>query len=178
MKYKSVLALAVTVLSLESQAAQAGYPTVSSPGTVYRVIDGDTYIVNMNNPAQYRALYEAADSDPQRERYFNHQYRSIRVRLANADTPESEHADDRRNSLEGKEISALMTQLLEGQPTKLNCYDWGYYGRAICSLTFYNGVDVAEWLISQGYSPYVTRWGRHRYYDERYRQAEAQAVSR
>lgn len=171
------MGLMLALASTASHAYQGGYETVSSHGTVYRVVDADTFVVNLHDRDSYLDLVAAANGDPEREQYFNNRYQSIRIRLAGANTAESDHNDPSLNTLEGKAISRQMTGLLEKRETQVHCFDWGDHGRAICSLSFDNGVDVGEWLISEGHSPYVTNWGRHPYYDERYRAAEEYARS-
>lgn len=161
-------AIAVLALPLEVLAFQKGYPLVESTGTVYRVVDGDTFIINLDDPSAFAQMYQYAEGDSSRLRYLDDRFQSIRVRLANIDTPESVHNDVSRNSSKGRMISQKAKELLEGQRTQVSCFDWGNYGRAICSITKSNGRDYGEWLISEGYSPYVTRWGRNPIHHERY----------
>lgn len=164
-------ALLVTA-SMNIAAFQRGYDTITSTGSVHRVIDADTFIINLNGAAAYNQLAEAAQNDPQRLRHFNDTYQSIRVRLANIDTPESVHPDASRNTEEGRLLSQQVKVMLEGQATSVGCWDWGDFGRAICSITLPNGDDLGHWLIENGHSDYVTRWGRHPYLDSEYQAAQ------
>lgn len=154
-----------------ASAYQQGFETVESTGTVYRVIDADTFVVNLDDAEAYAQLVELANGEQQRTRYLNDRFQSIRVRLANVDTPESVHPDASRNTEEGRRLSTEAKDILEGQPTRVSCFDWGYYGRLICSLEKPSGRDFGEWLIAEGHSPYITRWGRHPYLNLEYRQA-------
>lgn len=166
----TVLALSVSGTSMAD--VQRGFDTITSAGEVYRVVDGDTFVVNLEDPDAYRALVDAADGHPRRLRYLNNQYQSIRVRLANVDTPESVHTNEARNTEEGRQLSAKVTRMLEGEETQVSCFDWGYFGRAICSIDMPNGGDLGQWLIENGHSDYETRWGRHPYLDSEYRDAQ------
>ena len=168
------VALALSVAAAASMAYQRGFETVTSTGVVYRVIDADTMVVNLSDPSAYRQMVALSEDDPDRTRYLNDRFESIRVRLANVDTPESVHPDASRNTAEGRQLSEMAKTMLEGQPTRVTCFDWGDFGRAICSLEKPSGRDFGEWLISEGHSPYVTRWGRHPYLDEMYRNAANQ----
>lgn len=166
--------LSILLAPLSASAFQKGYPVVESTGTVYRAVDGDTFIVNLDDREAYARLKHYTNGDPDRLDYFNDRYQSIRVRLANIDTEESVHQDRSRNTAEGKQVSAIAKKLFTKQPTRVQCYDWGNYGRAICTMAMPNGQDYGEWLIQQDYSPYVTRWGKNPFYHERYRQADRQ----
>lgn len=167
---------AIAVLAVPSQASafQSGYPVVESTGTVYRAVDGDTFVVNLDDREAYARLKHYANGDPERLEYFNDRYQSIRVRLANTNTKESVHRDRSRNTAEGRQVSAIAKELFNQQPTRVQCFDWGDYGRAICTMALPNGQDYGEWLIRQDYSPYVTRWGTSPFYHDRYREAARQ----
>jgi endonuclease YncB( thermonuclease family) len=71
---------------------------VTSHGTIYRVIDADTLMVNISDNDVYHQLVREAAGDEDRLRYFNDRFQSIRIRLANVDTPESVHRDKSRNT--------------------------------------------------------------------------------
>lgn len=158
--------------SFDAAAFQQGYDTITSTGTVYRVVDADTFVVNLDDTNAYRQLVYVAQGEPRRLDYLNDDYQSIRVRLANVDTAESVHSDDSRNTEQGRQLSKQVAAALEGQATRVTCFDWGDYGRAICSITLPNGSDLGQWLIGNGHSDYVTRWGRHPYLDAEYQAAE------
>lgn len=174
-KQRIISALVAAGLFLGAGSAvayQMSYEPVTSHGTVYRVVDADTFIVNVSDSDAYRQLVQEAAGDEDRLRYLNDRFQSIRVRLANVDTPESVHRDESRNTQEGRDLSAQVKALLEGQPTQVTCYDWGHYGRAICTVMKPSGVDLGEWLIANGHSEYITAWGRNPFFDAEYRAAE------
>lgn len=162
------------IASFEASAFQQGFDTVTSMGTVYRVVDADTFVVNLDDPSAYRQLVQESNGEPQRLRYLNDDYQSIRVRLANVDAPESVHHDESRNTESGRQLSKRITAAMEGHASRVSCFDWGDYGRAICSMTMPNGDDLGGWLIENGHSDYVTRWGRHPYLDAKYDALEGQ----
>ncbi|MCP1674462.1 endonuclease YncB(thermonuclease family) [Natronocella acetinitrilica] len=148
---------------------------IEGTGIVYRVIDGDTFIVNMDDRALYERL-RAAAREPVQARHLNDRFASFRIRLFGIDTPESVHPDEARNTAEGRAISQAVRDVLEGERVGFRCWTFGLYGRAICSVSL-GGADVGEWLIANGASPYDTRFGRHPFDDVRYRAAE-RSVSR
>ena len=168
----ALVALGLLWVAGAAGAFQQGFEPVTSNGTVYRVIDADTFIVNLADAGAYRQLVNAAAGDGDRLRYFNDRFSSIRVRLANVDTPESVHRDKSRNTQEGRDLSTQVKGLLEGLPTQVTCYDWGHHGRAICTVMKPNGIDLGEWLIAKGHSEYITAWGRNPFFDAEYRAAE------
>lgn len=133
----AVIALGLLLGAGAASAFQQGFAPVTSTGTVYRVVDADTFIVNLADPSAYQSLVEEAAGDKDRLRHLNDRFSSIRVRLANVDTPESVHSDSSRNTQKGRNLSAQVKGLLEGQPTQVTCYDWGNYGRAICTMVNY-----------------------------------------
>ncbi|KKN85057.1 hypothetical protein LCGC14_0282260 [marine sediment metagenome] len=151
---------------------------VIAEGTVIRVIDGDTYDIRIDNPSIYEQFKDDARGDSRRERYVRQRSQSIRVRLASIDTAESVHVNPERNSVRGKQSSSVVSNMLSNQPVSVKCYDWGRYGRSICNVEFlYQGqpTDLGEWLIKNGHSEYVSKWGRNPYKDREYREAQRQA---
>lgn len=173
-RYAAHLVCAVAMIAMASSASavQKGFEFVSSSGEVYRVVDADTFVVNLDDASAYRQLVTLANGDEDRLRYLNDRFQSIRVRLSHVDTPESSHPIESRNTPEGARLSRQVTDMLEGQRTEVTCFDWGYHGRAICSMSMPNGDDLGRWLIERGHSDYITRWGRHPYMDAEYRAAE------
>jgi len=178
----SVFAFVVFLFSLlgvgTAWSGQGGNAVLAGVGKVYRVIDGDTFIVNLYSEEAYNAFERAAGNEYKRRRYMDPRYKSIRVRLANVDTPESTHKDASRNTAFGSHVSTEVTKLLEGQRVSVQCHDWGVYGRPICNVSHAKVGDVGAWLIEKGYSPYVTRWGNNPYFHREYQQAAARAASR
>lgn len=153
--------------------AQAQFAQIlNASGEVYRVVDGDTYIVNIGSEYEYLRLKAEAVTEEELE-WFNDQYQSVRVRLANTDTAESVHRDYSRNHREGKTISSIMSYRLTDRRVGLRCWDFGKYGRLICSVALggMNGEDIGLRVITEGMSPYITRYGRHPYLDQEYQAA-------
>lgn len=148
--------------------------TPSSPvigtGTVYRVVDGDTYVVNIDDAGVFSRFVDDAAGNRGRQRYLDQAHQSIRVRLANIDTAESVHADPARNSAAGRAASDAVKQRLQGHRVKVLCHGWGRYGRSICNVQLNGNAagDMGLWLIQEGYSQYVTRWGANPYLHQQY----------
>ena len=160
---KAFLAMVMLLAAGASTASM-----IMGDGLVYRVVDGDTYIVNIEDPQVYRALMAAAPAEAHKN--FNPHFKSFRIRLANVDTPESVHVDASRNTAAGKTASDFVKQWLEGTFVSFQCWTFDKYGRAICSVSK-NGIDVGRRLIQSGMSQYVTRWGNHPFLHQQYIQA-------
>lgn len=155
-------------------APLSGSDPAEGHGEVYRVIDGDTYIVNVLSDEVFARFKSEAEGNQRRERYLNDQHKSIRLRLANVDTPESVHANESMNTQEGKDISNLVKNAVEGEDAYFKCYDWGDYGRLICNMAIYQNdqwFDVGHWLIRDGYSDYIQRWGDNPFFHNEYLEA-------
>lgn len=169
----ALLALTFSLIAGNALAVSANNPVIAQ-GVVHRVIDGDTFVVNLRNPSDFQKFMTAAQGNERRLRYLDTRHNSIRVRLASIDTEESVHANADRNSAKGKETSRQVKQLIEKRNVVVTCYDWGRYGRSICNLEFdLNGqrTDLGEWLILNGHSRYVTAWGRNPFMHDRYLRA-------
>lgn len=146
---------------------------VESTGSVYRVIDGDTFIINLDDKKAFHALTKQAEGNNQRLDYLDSRYQSIRVRLANIDTAESVHTESSRNTASGAAISKAVKAKIEKTDVLVRCFDWGKYGRLICNVGM-NGSphidnDLGAFLIKNWHSAYVTRWGKSPYFHREYR---------
>jgi endonuclease YncB( thermonuclease family) len=180
---KSTTALAISLFAVSF--AKAGPITYDSPmstsGFVYRVIDADTFVINIE-PDAYERVKRNAEGDEDRERYLNDRFNSIRVRLANVDTPESAHREESRNTEMGSFLSSRVTNMIEKENVGLRCHDFGVYGRIICNVGFVDEsgemLDLGGYLIGNGYSPYVTHFGESPYHHEVYQQLERSARPR
>jgi endonuclease YncB( thermonuclease family) len=136
---------------------------------VYKVIDGDTLYVSLNKNS-YNKFKEAADTEGKKSN-LNDKYQSIKFRIGSIDTEESVHRTANKNTVGGKEASKYLAGWAEKQTVKYACYQHGFYGRPICSVSV-NGKDIGETMIANGYSNYVTKYGRHPFLDKEYRKAE------
>ena len=118
---------------------------------VTRVVDGDTIVVN------YHGKYE-------------------KVRLLCVDTPESVHRDKKRNVPMGKAASRYTKSRLTGKYVDLEFEEKrrGYYGRLL-AYVFVDSVNFNVELVRQGLSPYYTKYGLSRKYDQEFREAERHA---
>lgn len=143
---------------------------VEGEGFVYRVIDGDTYIVNVKSQSVYNELKSYAKTKNERQ-HFNDKYKAFKIRLGNIDTAESKHVDSSRNSEMGVTTSEYVKKKLNKQMITFSCWDYGKYGRAICSVRL-GGKDLGLHLLKQGFSSYYTVFGAHPYLDAEYSRAE------
>jgi endonuclease YncB( thermonuclease family) len=171
------LLVAALALPVSAKSLSGTNPLIGL-GTVYRVVDADTFVVNVVDPAIFKRFVEHAGNDKRRLRYLDTRYQSIRIRLANINTPESVHANAARNTVAGKAISQEVKRLIEGETIEFRCHDWGNYGRSICNVGLQSRTgsqDLGQWLIGRGYSEYVTRWGKNPYYHDQYVAAERDA---
>ncbi len=132
---------------------------VFGTGVVYRVVDGDTMIVTADSRGVYDQLKGAATKNKEKK-HFNDKYGSFKVRIGNINTPESVHRNQAKNTVEGKYASDYVKKNWEKQEVSFVCWDFGHYGRPICSLSS-NGIDLGADLIEKGYSTYEYKWGKH-----------------
>jgi len=155
--------------------AHADFPSgvdVKTEGNVYRVIDGDTFVVNIDED-KYDVLKNYATGEDLK--YFNDKYHSVRVRLASTNTEESKHKDKSRNTKKGEDTSIHVKQILEKEDVRLACYDFGNYHRLICNVAFpYNGdmTDLGAYLMINDLSDYVTRFGNNPYLHNEYQKID------
>lgn len=167
---KKILILLLSAISFTSFAGTLSHNNiVSGSGVVYRVLDGDTYDINIDDQDVYNKLKATATTSKELS-YFKDKYKNFRVRLGNIDTAESTHYDSSRNTLAGKNTSTYVKELLSKEKVNFYCWDYGRYGRAICSVTF-SGGDVGIHLIKNGHSEYVTSFGINPFFHEEYKKA-------
>lgn len=109
---------------------------VDDIGVVMRVVDGDTYVLLINNT-------------------------ETKVRLIGIDTPESVAPESYRkdNTAEGKEISEIVKDKIREDDILYIEYDvqkTDNYGRTLAYLYFPDGIMVQEWLLENGYANIAT----------------------
>lgn len=165
-RMKWAMALVIFVVSATATASQ-NY--IIGEGVVYRAVDGDTFVVNVNSQAVYEDIKQLANT-PKARNYLNDKYKSFRIRLAATDTEESKHKDTSRNTAAGKATAKYVARMTEGKPVTFACWTLGNYDRAICSMEL-SGQDLGLHLIQQGLSPYVTYFGKHPYLHAEYQEA-------
>lgn len=144
-------------LALISTQVRASF-LVEGEGVVTRVIDGDTYEVSSTTLGVEQRLISVAPMKAMRYIRGN----QFRIRLASIDTEESNHPDKSRNTAKGLVTKQLVTKMLYQKPVYFRCYDFGYYGRAICNVKLIHQgklFDLGEILIRNGLSPYVRKYG-------------------
>lgn len=146
---------------------------IMGQGVIYDVVDGDTVWVNVSDSKVFNTFYALADTSYKKEA-LRQRYKSVKMRIANTNTEESVHRDSSKNSAAGKNSSNYLKSIASKKNAKFVCWDHGDYGRPICSVEFSttNGyVDIGFRMITKGYSPYVTRWGKHPYAHKEYAEA-------
>ncbi|MBI1293016.1 hypothetical protein GC173_17545, partial [bacterium] len=126
-------------------------PAERDVATVIRVVDGDTLLVRIGESEE-------------------------RIRLLNIDTPESVHSDASRNLPIGKKASEFTRNALENRQVRLESgrEERDRYGRRL-AYVFTEGNNFNVQLVSEGWSPYVTKYGKSQRYDADFRRAEEQA---
>jgi micrococcal nuclease len=115
-------------------------------GTVVRVKDGDTYVLDI----------DGADTT---------------IRLIGVDTPESvaPATYSKENTQEGKDISALVKERLTEGTVLYVEYDVSKsdkYGRTLAYLYFEDGTMIQKWLLENGYAQVMTVQPNSKYADE------------
>jgi len=118
---------------------------------VIRVVDGDTIVVD------YKGKYE-------------------KVRLLCVNTPESVHPDKKQNIPMGKVASNYAKKRLAGKYVDLEFEGpfRGRYGRLL-AYVIVDGVNFNLELVRQGLSPYYTKYGLSKKYDQEFRESERYA---
>ena len=135
---------------------------ISGDGEIIKVIDGDTFDVRAYRSSDIKSLLDSRYVD---SKHVNGNV--FRVRLSNINTEESKHLDSNRNTAFGQETSKVVKRTFSNKEVTFRCYDRGYYGRAVCSLNT-GKTDIGHWLISNNYSPYITKYGQHPEYNRLY----------
>lgn len=146
---------------------------IMGTGVIYQVVDGDTIWINVDNQNTFNRFIELADTSD-KKKALRKNYKSIKIRIANINTAESVHRDKSKNSKAGKNASNYLKSIASKAKAQFICWDHGKYGRPICSVEFKDNtgnVDIAYRMISQGYSDYVTAWGKHPYAHKDYAKA-------
>lgn len=140
-----------------SNVSQQNSGTVEGTGRVSYVYDGDTYKITADDGSTLKSLESAGLA---KSKYLYNNENAFRVRLANVNTEESVHRDKDKNTAKGRSVSNEMKAELSGEQVSFQCFEAGYYGRPVCSIQT-SSYDVGEFLISKGYSPYVTKYFKH-----------------
>ena len=136
-------------VSVDNSSKDSSFLTLSSaksatygPYEVVRVVDGDTYKINIDGTEQT-------------------------VRLIGVDTPESVSSDESKNCVEGKDASVYVKNLITGKMVYLE-YDAGQtdkYGRVL-AYVYYEGVQLEKILLEMGYARTMTIAPNVNYADE------------
>ena len=118
---------------------------------VLRIVDGDTIDIDYNGTKE-------------------------RIRLLCVNTPESVHPDRKQNIPMGKAASDYAKKRLSGKSVgiELETKTRGRYGRLL-AYVFVDGKNFNLELVRQGLSPYYTKYGRSKKYDQAFRDAEKSA---
>lgn len=119
-----------------SETKSSALNNIEGIGTLVRVVDGDTYVIDTGGEER-------------------------KIRLIGVDTPESVAPADYRkeNTAEGKEISDIVKdKIIEGDILYIeyDIQETDRYGRTLAYLYFPDGTMIQEWLLSNGYANAVT----------------------
>ena len=171
-KYKKKLVLLSSLLIATNAHADlsARTPFVAN-GKVAKVVDGDTAYVALSDTsyAKFRAM---ADTKP-KLRAFKDNNNMVKVRLGGINTPESVHTNKKMNTQAGQLASKWAKDNFYRHPVTLRCWDFGKYGRPICSiLTEHGNKDWGLEAIKAGHSDYITKYGKHPFLHSEYRAAD------
>lgn len=100
------------------------------------------------------------------------------VGLLRMNTPESVHRDKKQNIPMGKVASDYTKGRLEGKTVELKFEGptRGNYGRLLAYIIV-DGINFNLELVSEGLSPYYTKYGRSEKYDAEFKAAERNARS-
>lgn len=165
---KILAVMCLVGISFTTQA-NTSWPEIAGEGMVYRVIDGDTLIVNTDRQTYLNLKSHASKEST---KLMNDKHNSFRIRLAAIDTPESVHRDKSKNSAAGTEASAFMKKLSGDKMVNFKCWAVEKHGRFLCSAELKETAeDLGLLLIQSGFSTYVTKYGKHPYLHREYLQA-------
>jgi len=142
---------------------------IEGSGKVAYVIDGDTMWITTDKKSTWTAITKGASKKSVR---FSDQ--SFKTRLLNINTEESVHQTKSRNTPFGKMSGQVAKNEMNGKTVTFKCDGVGKYGRPLCSI-YAQGNDFAQGLIERGISPYVTKYGRHKWADKGYAASELYA---
>jgi endonuclease YncB( thermonuclease family) len=146
---------------------------VSGYGLVKRVVDGDTYIIQPKESSVIKSFRAHAPAKALKKLSGN----TVTIRLASVDTPESNHTDKSRNSMKGKIVKAAVKRALQNKEVYFKCFDYGYYGRAICNVELVLGnsqQDIGYWLIKSKFSKYIRKYGDNPFNHSEYMKVSGQ----
>ena len=121
--------------------------TISGAGKIVYVYDGDTFKIEVPKVKINELINRNFVSPEKTENY------TFIARIANINTPEKE-------TRKGDYIKKLSIKKFNNATVKFECYEKGYYGRAICSIETFEG-DIGEFMIRKGFSDYITKYGKH-----------------
>lgn len=118
---KRILALGMLFTSTCYAQINVEHP-FSAIGTVAKVVDGDTAFVTLS-PKDYSSFKASATSRKQ-EKAFNEQYKSVKVRIAAINTPESVHSNKKLNTRAGAVASQWAKKQFNKKDVRLKCWDF------------------------------------------------------
>ncbi|WP_305372803.1 thermonuclease family protein [Photobacterium leiognathi] len=170
--YKTELVLLSSLLIATNAHADLSTRTpFVATGKVAKVVDGDTAYVALSD--KYYAKFRAMADTKQKLRAFKDNNNTVKVRLGGINTPESVHANKKMNTQAGKLASQWAKDNFYRHPVTLRCWDFGRYGRPICSIqTEHGNKDWGLEAIKAGHSDYITKYGKHPFLHSKYRVAD------
>lgn len=133
---------------IEEISAEENKSSIENPEgdtvTLKRVVDGDTYIVDIDG-------------------------KETKIRLIGVDTPESVAPEGyKENTESGKLISSIVKDYLKEGDKLIIEYDIGRtdtYGRTLAYLYLPSGTMIQEWLLQNGYAQVMTIQPNSKYAD-------------
>lgn len=156
MKIKSKFWIAAIAFALSSSASAEVLFNIYGSGYVYEASDGDTFWINVDRKDTFDQLFMKSKD----RRHFRPAYTSVKMRLGNVNTAESNHKNKSRNTAEGVRASKYIKGFVEKKRVEFHCWDIGRYGRPICSIDVKGLGDIGLFIIERGLSPYVTKFGK------------------
>lgn len=105
-----------------------------------------------------------------------HNGRPEKVKLLKVDTPQSVYPDKKQIIPLGKAASEYTGKRLSGKFVKLE-FEGEFTGRygMLLAYVFVDGTNFNLELVSKGFSPYFTRYGKSKNYDKEFKIAERSA---
>ncbi len=150
-----------------ASSKNANAPIISGYGTISNVVDGDTFWIRPDSNSGMAPFQELTKGK-------NIRNGKVKIRLLAVDTEESVHRTASKNTAFGRQTSKIVKSEVTGAKISYHCSGAGRYGRPLCSFSV-GDIEYGLSLISRGYTPYYTKYGKHPWYDEAYKIAEREA---
>lgn len=173
---KFIFTALIIIAPIIASSAMATPFMVKGTGKITWVADGDTFRIKPDDPlhfAELRGHAEEKQKTVTRDLKVSSRFQkngTFLTRVGNIDTEESVHKDSNRNTAAGAKASDYAKQNFTGQNVHFACWDIDHWGRPVCTA-WTTSWEYGTHMIESGYTPYITKFGRHPLFHEEYTKA-------